>query len=53
MRRWGRPPLLALLTASRAAGALVVPLSYRYFLLFDPTHAREAQRRSIDFRLLV
>ena len=50
MRRWGCPPLLAFSAASRAAGALAAPLLWRYYRLFDPTHYREAQRRSIGFR---
>ena len=53
MRRWGCPPPLALLAASRAAGALAIPLSSHYFFLFDPTYAREAQGCSIGFRLIV
>ena len=47
------PPSVALLAASRAAGALAPPLSKRYFLFFDPALHREIQRRSIGFRLLV
>ena len=53
MRRWGCPPLLALLDSSRVAGALAAPLSWRYFIIFDPTPSRDAQRRFIGFRLIV
>ena len=41
MRRWGCYPLLALLAARVAAGALAAPLSKRQLLLLDPTYARE------------